>query len=209
MSPRHFVIGSKNPKKAEEMQAILADCGVHIVTVGELRPDIESPEETGTTFQENAALKAMYFASATGHICIADDSGLEVDALNGAPGVYSSRFAGKDGDDEANNRKLLQELDGLPESKRGAQFRTVICLAVPGQIMLMAEGVVRGRILEAPQGEGGFGYDPLFFFPEFDATFAQVPAQKKALVSHRGKALAKLKCDIPSFINIFENRHNF
>lgn len=209
MSSHTFVIGSKNPKKAAEMQAILADCDVKIVTVEELRPDLESPEETGTTFQENAALKALYFASATGYVCIADDSGLEVDALRNAPGVYSSRYAGLDGDDTANNLKLLREMDGIPTEKRGAQFRTVVCLAFPGQVMLMSEGVVRGRILESPQGEGGFGYDPLFYYPPFDRSFGQIPAEQKASVSHRGQALAKLKVDIPSFINILENRQNF
>lgn len=208
MSSHRFVIASKNPKKADEMQSILGDCGVEIVTVSDLRPDIESPEETGTSFQENAALKAMYFAEATGHVCIADDSGLEVDYLRGAPGVYSSRYAGTDGDDAANNRKLLAAMQGVPQEHRGAQFRTVICLAIPGQIMLMAEGVVRGRILECPQGTGGFGYDPLFFFPAFDRSFAEVPGEEKARVSHRGKALRKLKVDIPSLIHILENRHN-
>lgn len=191
------------------MQNILADCGVNVVTVSDLRPDIQSPEETGTTFQENAALKALYFASATGYVCIADDSGLEVDALRNAPGVYSSRYAGVDGDDAANNLKLLREMHGVPTEMRSAQFRTVVCLAVPGQVMLVAEGVVRGRILETPQGEGGFGYDPLFYYPEFDRSFGQIPAEQKASVSHRGQALAKLKIDIPSFINIFENRQNF
>ncbi len=209
MSPHRFVIGSRNPKKAREMQDILADCGVEILTVSELRPDIPSPEETGTTFQENAALKALYFANATGHVCVADDSGLEVDALGGAPGVYSSRFAGEDGNDQANNLKLLKDLHDVPDDRRGAQFRAVICLAVPGQVMLMAEGLVRGLILREPQGEGGFGYDPLFFFPEFGCTFAEVPPERKAMVSHRGKALRELKKDLPSFISILDNRHNF
>ncbi len=204
-----ILVGSKNPKKAREMTAILGDLGVEVVTVDEIAPDLPSPEETGSTFEENAALKALYFATATGMVTIADDSGLEVDALGGAPGVYSSRYAGRDGDDAANNAKLLAELGDRPDEMRGGRFRTAICLASPGDIHLMTTGSVEGRILRAPRGSGGFGYDPLFFHPGFGRAFAELSPEEKASVSHRGQALDELKRQLPAVLSILRNRRSF
>ena len=209
MSDLKLVIATKNPKKLAEMQGILAACGLPMVSIDEACPGGAEAEETGTTFQENAAIKALTYAAQSGGLCIADDSGLEVDHLQGAPGVYSARYAGEQGDDEANNALLLENLKGVPEEQRGAQFRCVICVASPGEVRFMAEGLVRGRILEAPSGAGGFGYDPLFFYPDFDCTFAEVPAEQKAGVSHRGKALAQLAKALPSLISIIQNQRNF
>ncbi len=207
--PRTLVIGTKNAKKLAEMQALLETGGVEVVSVAETCPEAESPEETGTTFDANARLKALYFARKAGMICVADDSGLEVDALDGAPGVWSSRYAGEDGNDRMNNLKLLEELDGVPESSRGAQFRCVIAVASPDRVYLTTEAEVRGVILEAPRGEGGFGYDPLFHYPEWDKTFAEVPPEKKAEVSHRGQALAKLSTQLAGVLTIIDNQRNF
>lgn len=204
-----ILIGSKNPKKAREMGEILADLGIEVVTVDAVAPDLESPEETGRTFEENSELKALYFAGATGMIVIADDSGLEVDALGGAPGVYSSRFAGRDGDDAANNEKLLSELANVPDERRGARFRTVISLASPGQLHLQTAGAVEGRILYEEHGSGGFGYDPLFFHEGFGKAFAELSPEEKASVSHRGQALAELKRLLPAALSVIRNRRTF
>ena len=170
---------------------------------------LPSPEETGSTFEENAALKALYFATATGMVTIADDSGLEVDVLGGAPGVYSSRYAGREGDDAANNAKLLAELGDRPDEMRGGRFRTAICLASPGDVHLMTTGSVEGRILHAPRGDGGFGYDPLFFHPGFGRAFAELSSEEKASVSHRGQALDDLKRHLPALLSILRNRRSF
>ncbi len=206
---RRLVIATKNPKKLSEMKQILAPLGCEIVSVEEVRPGVETAVEDGRTFAENAKKKALWYAEQCGEICVADDSGLEVDALGGAPGVHSSRYAGKEGDDAANNAKLLEELEGICEEQRGAQFRCVIAVASPGEVHLTTEGVVRGRILESPRGEGGFGYDPLFLYPEWGETFAEVDGPRKAQVSHRGRALEQLKSSFPSLLSIIENRQNF
>ncbi len=206
---RRLVIATKNPKKLSEMRQILAPLGCEIVSVEEIRPGVATAVEDGATFAENAAKKALWYAEQCGEICVADDSGLEVDALDGAPGVYSSRYSGQEGDDEANNAKLLKELKGVPEENRGAQFRCVIAVASPGEVHFTTEGVVRGRILESPRGEGGFGYDPLFLYPEWGKTFAEVDGPRKASVSHRGRALERLKSSFPSLLTIIENRQNF
>ena len=208
MNYRRIVIASKNTKKAQEMQSILGDCGVEVLAVSELMPELQSPEETGKTFAENAELKALYFAAHTGLVCVADDSGLEVAALDGVPGVYSSRYAGEDGNDEANNTKLLAALKDVADADRGAQFRTVICVASPSGLHLKAEGLVRGQILREPRGAGGFGYDPLFFHPDIGKSFAEMTPAQKAQISHRGQALAKLKVELPGLLSILENKKN-
>ncbi|MCB9831852.1 MAG: XTP/dITP diphosphatase [Planctomycetes bacterium] len=204
-----ILIGSRNEKKAREMSELLADLGIEVQTVASFAPELASPEETGTTFEDNARLKALHFASGSGEIVVADDSGLEVDALGGAPGVYSSRYAGRDGDDEANNAKLLAELAAVPDQARTARFRTVVCLASPGSIHLETTGVVEGRILHAARGEGGFGYDPLFFHEGFGRSFAELSAAEKASVSHRGQAMAELKRMLPAVLTIIRNRRAF
>jgi XTP/dITP diphosphohydrolase len=152
---------------------------------------IPAPEETGSTFEENAILKAEYYAGFANHAPIfAEDSGIEVDALGGAPGVYSARFSGPGANDERNNQLLLDRLRDAAD--RRARYVAVIALVLPGKPPQTFCGVVEGQILQDPRGSGGFGYDPLFLYPAFDLTFAQVSAEQKLTVSHRGRAVAKM-----------------
>jgi XTP/dITP diphosphohydrolase len=153
---------------------------------------IPAPEETGATFEENALLKAQYYAQFAGAKPVfAEDSGLEVEALDGAPGVYSARFAGPEANDAANNSLLLDRLQDAAGSRR-ARYVAVIALVIPGSPPHTFRGTVEGEIVRAARGTGGFGYDPLFFYPDFGATFAEVPVETKQTVSHRGRAVAKL-----------------
>ena len=149
------------------------------------------PEETGATFEENARIKAVAGMKASGMPCIADDSGLEVFALDGLPGVMSARYAGGHGDDSANNEKLLRELENA--SDRSARYVCVICMAFPNGHEIVARGECRGTILKEARGEGGFGYDPMFFFPQFGKTFAEITAEEKNEVSHRKAALREFE----------------
>lgn len=159
---------------------------IEVEAVPKLR-DIAAPEETGRTFEENAALKARYYSRHAPGLLFADDSGLEVLALGGAPGVESARFAGPDATDESNNRLLLEKLTGV--KPRAGRFVCVIALAKKGRLVQTFRGVVEGRILEAPRGSNGFGYDPLFWYPTFGRSFGQISPERKLLVSHRGRAL--------------------
>lgn len=180
-----LLLATTNPGKRREIEKHLAPLGVEVITLAEA--GIEPAEEAGETFEENAWLKASSAARQSGLWALAEDSGLEVDALGGRPGVYSARFAGPQASDAENNRKLLEALEGVPEHLRGARFRAVMVLASPAGERWVAEGVCEGSIALSPRGEGGFGYDPLFLFE--GRTFAEMsPAQKDA-VSHRGKAL--------------------
>jgi len=181
-----LVLGTRNRHKAAEIAALLRAPGIEWKTAADY-PDIPSPVEDGATFEENAVKKAVAWARATGHWALADDSGLEVDALCGEPGVRSARYAGDAADDAANNRKLLIELEG--ETGRQARFRCVLALASPDGRTRTAEGVCEGRILTAPRGAGGFGYDPLFVPYGFDQTFAEMPPETKNRISHRARAL--------------------
>lgn len=187
---KELLLATGNPHKAQELEALLAGTSYRLRTLNDF-PHLELPPETGTTFQQNAAIKAEAAAIATGLLTLADDSGIEVDALDGAPGVYSARYAGEEKNDYANNQKLLAALAALPVASRGAQFHCVIALAQPGQATRFCEGICRGEILQAPQGEGGFGYDPLFFLPQLGKSMAQLTPEEKNAVSHRGKALRK------------------
>lgn len=183
-----LVVATGNPGKLREMQTYLADFPWQL----ELKPDGLEVEETGTTFTENACLKASEVAKATGQWSIADDSGLRVDALDGMPGVYSARYADTDG---ARIQRLLEELEGQPN--RHAQFVCVIALARPdGTIALTSEGICHGEITTQPQGAGGFGYDPIFYVPEQGMTFAQMPATLKHSISHRGLAFATFRSQL-------------
>lgn len=152
--------------------------------------NIEAPEETGATFAENAALKALYYSRFTDEMVFADDSGLVVDALGGEPGVYSARYAGPDATDEANNQLLLQRLQGL--ANRHARFVCVIAAAKRGALLHTSTGTAEGEILEAPRGTNGFGYDPLFFYPPLNTGFAELSPEAKFVVSHRGHAVRNL-----------------
>ena len=176
-----------NPGKIREIARLLEGLDIEVVAQSEL--GVSDADETGTTFEENSLIKAQHAADATGLPAIADDSGLSVDALDGAPGVYSARYADGAGD-EANNDKLLGALEGVTD--RGAAFHCVATFVEPGGEPLVARGEWRGEILHARQGEGGFGYDPLFFVPECGCSSAELPPDEKNARSHRGQALRKL-----------------
>lgn len=180
-----LVLASKNKKKLVEMNEILSHLGTEVCSEAEAGVDVEV-EETGTTFEENSLLKARAVMEASGLPAIADDSGLCVDALNGAPGVYSARYGGLD-DDVARYRLLLENLRGA--GTRAAHFHTSVVCCFPNGDVLEAEGDCHGTIAYAPQGENGFGYDPVFFVPELRKTFGQLTPEEKNAISHRGVAL--------------------
>ncbi|EEG78180.1 XTP/dITP diphosphatase [Dethiobacter alkaliphilus] len=183
-----LIIASRNEGKLREFAQLLADSPLEPVSLSAY-PNLPEIEETGSTFRENAALKAETVARLTGEWALADDSGLEVDALGGEPGVYSARYAGEGQGDEANNKKLLDKLADVPEEKRTARFRAVIAIARPGKDTQFAEGAVEGIIAFSPQGSGGFGYDPLFLVPHTGKTFAQMTGEEKNRISHRARAM--------------------
>ena len=189
-----LLIASGNGKKVLELRALLAGSQIEVLTPEDVG-GIPEVEENRDTFTGNASKKAAEIARATSHWCLADDSGLEVDHLEGAPGVYSARFCGRHGDDEANNALLLEKLVGVPEEGRGARFVCALALARPdGEVVARFEGSTNGSILTEAKGEGGFGYDPLFQFtedgfPQTGQAFATLTAAEKAAVSHRGRAL--------------------
>ena len=186
----NLVLATQNAGKLAEFREMLVDLPYEIVSLASY-PNLPEIEETGATFAENAALKAETVAAATGELSLADDSGLEVDVLNGRPGIFSARYAGIHAGDEANNIKLLAELAGIPHGQRTARFRAVIAIAQPGRQTEFAEGVCEGFIVFSPQGTGGFGYDPLFFVPQAKKTFAQMTPQEKNSISHRARAMAQ------------------
>jgi len=190
---KRLVLASANPGKLRELSAMLADFGYELHAQSEF--GVGSVAETGTTFVENAIIKARHAAAATGLPALADDSGIEVDALDGAPGVYSARFAGEDASDEANNALLVEKLREVPPARRSARYRAVIVLlrhaADPSP--LICEGSWEGMIRLEPAGSGGFGYDPHFYLPELGCSSAQLSADEKNRLSHRGQAMAELK----------------
>ena len=183
-----FVLATHNPGKLKEMSGILEKFGIEVVMPADLGVVVDV-EETGTTFAENAMLKAKAICAASGLPAIADDSGLCVDALNGAPGVYSARYGGEGLDDPGRYRLLLNNLRGM--GTRAAHFACAVACAFPNGDEITAEGRCDGAIAFAPMGEGGFGYDPVFLVPEKRKTFAQMTAEEKAEISHRGRALEK------------------
>ena len=190
-----IILASRNKKKIREMEAILAGHfpDVHILSLDDIgfEGDIE---ENGSTFEENALIKARTALAASGNriAAIADDSGLSVDALDGAPGVYSARYAGGHGEDAANNALLLKNLAHLPEEARTARFVCCIALVYPDGRELTVRGETQGLIIDEARGEGGFGYDPYFYYAPFGKTFSELSAAEKNAISHRGKAIAKL-----------------
>jgi len=191
-----ILIATKNPGKVREFREILSADGVEWDDLS-AHPQLLSPEETGRTFRANACLKARYFATAAGAWAVADDSGLEVDAIGGNPGVHSARWAQINGfgkGDTDNNRLLLRQLDPIPDPQRTARFVCVLALADPhGRIILTARDTVEGMIIREERGTNGFGYDPLFYFPDRGRTTAELSSDEKHRISHRGKALRKLR----------------
>lgn len=187
-----ILLASQNRGKLAEMQQLLAGLPFEVLRPSDLGI-LEAPEETGTTFAENARLKARHYAQRAGRLAVADDSGICVDALDGAPGLYSSRFGGEGATDDDRNRLLLEKLAGVPDEKRSARFVCAVAVARDGEILFEAEEKVEGRIAHAPAGPNGFGYDPIFFHPPFGRTFGEVPPAQKDTVSHRGKAFARLR----------------
>jgi XTP/dITP diphosphohydrolase len=188
-----LVVGTRNPKKRVELLEILSDLGIELRDLTNY-PQAPEVEEDGTTFEENARKKAIVLAKALGEWVLGEDSGLVVPALKGRPGVYSARYAGKQGDDEANNDRLLAELAPLPDNARVAFYVCTAVLADPtGDVEATVEGRCHGIIINERRGTGGFGYDPLFLIPEYHRTFGELSATVKHALSHRGRAMAQLR----------------
>lgn len=191
---RTLVVATGNPGKAREFERLLAGLPVRLVTLRDVA--VASPAETGGTFAENAVLKARHAAAASGLVALADDSGLEVDALDGAPGIYSARYAGEAANDEENRRRLRRELAGVLDERRTGRFRCALALAAPdgasSRLVTVVEGVLEGRLLIEPRGDGGFGYDPLFLLPERGVTLAELTPEEKNAVSHRARAVRRV-----------------
>lgn len=185
-----ILVGSNNKKKLKEIQSLLAEYGAELVTPSDIGLSLE-PVEDGSTFEENSLIKAAAFAKASGLPCISDDSGLEVTALGGRPGVYSARYGGENASDADKINKLLGELDGAED--RSARFVCVVTYCEPEGEVIQARGECCGTILTAPRGNGGFGYDPVFFYDAAGRGFGEMPPEEKALYSHRSRALALLK----------------
>ena len=187
-----LVLATRNRGKIAEIRELLEGFGIVLPTLADF-PNVPEVVEDGETFEANARKKAEVVARCTGLPALADDSGLEVDALDGAPGVRSARFAGDHATYTENNKKILRLMKEVPCEKRTARFRCALALAFPDRSVQKLEDTCEGRITEQPQGENGFGYDPLFFFPELGKTFAQISRRKKGKISHRGRALKQLK----------------
>jgi len=190
--PAELLLASQNPGKLDEMKALIA--GLPFRVLGPRDVGIaEAPDETGTTFLENAILKARSYAGRSGRLTVADDSGLSVDALDGGPGLFSSRFGGEGASDDDRNRLLLRKLAGVPLDRRTARFTSAVAVAQGSDVLFTAQETVEGLIADEPRGGNGFGYDPLFFYPPFGRTFGECPREEKDRVSHRGKAFARLR----------------
>ena len=186
-----FIIATHNRKKLAELERILAPLGISAQTAEQAGFELSEVEETGATFEENAFLKAEAAMRQTGLPAVADDSGLMVDALDGAPGVYSARYAGEGASDSQRNEKLLQELKNVPQDQRTARFVSAVCCVFPGGESVCVRGECEGTIAFAPSGYGGFGYDPLFLVGE--KTYAELSDEEKDAISHRGRALSSLQ----------------
>lgn len=194
-----FIIATHNKKKCEEMHRILSPLGVEVYTAEMLGIELTDAEETGTTFAENAKIKALSGVNESGYPCIADDSGLCVDALGGEPGIYSARYSGGHGDDEANIVKLLGKLKDVPDEKRTAHFACAVCVCFPDGRKISLEGKCKGKIGYEKKGDGGFGYDPIFMVGE--KSFAELTKEEKDAISHRGVALRELVKVLPEYLN--------
>lgn len=195
-----IIFATGNEGKMKEIRMILADLGVEVLSLKEagIHADII---EDGTTFEENAIIKAKEIAKLTNQIVLADDSGLEVDYLNKEPGIYSARYMGEDTSYRIKNKNLVDRLENVPDEKRTARFVCAIAAAFPDGTILTTRGTIEGRIGYEEQGENGFGYDPIFYIPEYDCTCAQLPSELKNEVSHRGRALREMKKELKRYIH--------
>ncbi|MGN0509016.1 MAG: XTP/dITP diphosphatase [Ruminococcus sp.] len=194
-----FIIATNNQKKLKELERILNPLGINAVSARDEGVSLDDVEETGTTFAENAFLKAEAAFKKTGLPSVADDSGLCVDALNGRPGIFSARYAGENATDKDKNNKLLSELKDVPEKDRTAHFSCTICCILPNGEKIEVEGVCEGSIAFEPHGNEGFGYDPIFKYG--DKSYAELSSSEKDAVSHRGKALRKLKAELEKYLD--------
>lgn len=192
-----ILIATKNEGKLKEFKQIFTAKGIEVLSLKDVDEDVDV-QENGLTFEENARLKADSYAKTIGIPVLADDSGLEIDALNGRPGIFSARYAG-DHNDAANNAKVLTELGGVPDEKRTATFHTTVVVRKPDGTELVANGNLRGRILSVPRGDNGFGYDPLFYVEEKQKTLAQMPREEKNQISHRALAIQDLLTKFDKF----------
>ncbi|MCM8775268.1 MAG: RdgB/HAM1 family non-canonical purine NTP pyrophosphatase [Candidatus Omnitrophica bacterium] len=197
---RKLLVATTNSKKLIELKILLAGLPCDLIGLSDLACYDDVPEN-GTTFAENASLKALGFANQSGLLTLAEDSGLCCDALNGAPGIYSARFAGPSKSDLENNKKLLKLLEDVPDEKRGAHFKSAVAIAKPGRVIGIVEGEVHGRVHREISGTNGFGYDPVFFYPPFQATFGMVSSERKNQVSHRSQALRKARDVLQAYLS--------
>ena len=196
--PPLLVLATGNPGKVEELWRLLQDVPIALATATDLGLALPG-DEPYATFLENATHKALFVARQTPHLVLGEDSGLEVDALGGRPGVLSKRYSGPAGDAQANNARLLQDLRGVPWPQRAARFRCVMALAKGGEVLCTASGACDGFIADRPRGSGGFGYDPLFFLPEQNQTMAELTADEKNRISHRAQALENARAFIRQY----------
>ncbi len=198
---KRIVFATGNAGKMKEVRMILADLGAEVVSMKEAGISIDI-EENGTTYEENALIKARAVAAATDDIVLADDSGLEIDSLGGEPGVYSARYMGEDTPYSVKNANLISRLEGVPDEKRTARFVCAIAAVLPGGRELTVRAAIEGRIGYQEKGSGGFGYDPIFYVPELHKTTAELTGEDKNLVSHRGKALRLMKEELKKYEGI-------
>jgi len=194
-----LILATCNRGKVKEIRALLSDLDIEVISLDEVK-DAPHVVEDGKTFMENAFKKARLISEATGMMTLADDSGLEVDALGKAPGVYSARYSGENATDALNNEKLLLKLERVSQDKRTARFRCVLVVYHPSGQWISTEGRCEGKIARSPIGTQGFGYDPVFYLPALHRTMAQLSPEEKNSLSHRGKALAKLKTELAPFL---------
>jgi XTP/dITP diphosphohydrolase len=194
------MVATQNRGKVREIKKVMKGLGFRILSLNDF-PEVPQVEEDGKSFLENALKKARFYSKYSGRLTLADDSGLEVDILKGRPGVYSARYAGEGASTQENNQKLLKEMEAIPLSKRGARFKCVLAVVSPEGKEVVVEGSCRGRIGFKEVGKKGFGYDPLFVLPSYGKTMAQLTLEEKNRISHRGKALRKLRKIIKGFMD--------
>ncbi len=201
-SKTRLLIATSNVKKLKELQELLSGLPIQCLALCDF-PDVVEVEETGLTFEENAQIKALGYAGQTGVLTLGEDSGICCDALKGAPGVFSARFCGESKNDDANNKKLLESMRHVLDEKRSAYYESAIALAEPEKLIGIVRGQVHGLITRELRGNGGFGYDPLFFYPPFQKTFGEVSIEMKHRVSHRSQALGKFRALLEDYLKGF------